>query len=240
MTVDWPLLGDMPALDGLDPATVQAVKDAAVNYLRRWSNGAYGLEPATVYPTRMRVRGLCKWLPVAVGGSWHVLSCDRCASQFCSCERVKSLRFPFRVDSITQISIDGAVVEASAYELRAHRVLLRVDGGVWPRPEPTSREFQIDLIRGVPVPAGGRIAAAELANEIGRAVAGDPGCRLPARVQTITRQGVTVGMLDSMSDLEDGKTGLWLVDSWLSSVMDAPRIGGLWSPDSDPGRVMYR
>jgi hypothetical protein len=41
---------------------------------------------------------------------------------------------------------------------------------------------------------------------------------LPERVQTITRQGVTVGFLDPQDFLEKGRTGITMIDLWLRSV----------------------
>lgn len=54
-------------------------------------------------------------------------------------------------------------------------------------------------------------------------------CRLPRRVQTVSRQGVTYQMVDPTDIYRDGLTGLPEVDIWIASVnpnrlMGAPRV----------------
>jgi len=52
-----------------------------------------------------------------------------------------------------------------------------------------------------------------LADELAKSVAGDPGCRLPQRVTSVTRQGITMTILDSQEFLDQGKTGIPEVDA---------------------------
>ena len=58
-------------------------------------------------------------------------------------------------------------------------------------------------------------------------------CRLPRRVTQITRQGVTAMVLDPMSFLNEGKTGLYLCDAFLAAVNPGKlrRRATLASPD---------
>lgn len=83
--------------------------------------------------------------------------------------------------------------------------------------------FAVTYRRGVSVPHGGQVAAWMLACELAKAWCGSDDCALPKRVQTITRQGVTMALLDDGAGLERGRTGIFLVDSWVASIVDADR-----------------
>lgn len=71
---------------------------------------------------------------------------------------------------------------------------------------------------GQPVPESLNIAAGVLALEIARALCKDSTCKLPQRIQTITREGVTVGFQDDFEGLEKGRTGIWLIDMAVASA----------------------
>ena len=74
---------------------------------------------------------------------------------------------------------------------------------------------------GVDPPIGGIRAAAALGCQL--ALAFEPEtigtCRLPQRVTSLSRQGVTMAVLDPLELFADGKTGLAEVDLWVASVM---------------------
>lgn len=243
--VVWPLAEDWPtpALDGLDPKTAGVLASAAADYLWAWTGGVFGLRSGTVRPCWGPVPAPLpwqapsyRWGPVMLGGARWALACG-CGRGPCSCGLSPArLRFPFRVDEVTEVRVAGAVF--TDWRLENHSALVRTDGAGWPAAqvleladgEPGT--WEVDLIYGAPVPDGGKIAAAVLANEMGKAVSGDSSCELPQRIQTITRQGVTIGMLDPMDGLDDGKTGLWLVDSWVASVTKTNPRTPATSPDT--------
>lgn len=90
-------------------------------------------------------------------------------------------------------------------------------------------------------PDGGVRAAVEYASQLQLAAAGDGACQLPKRVQSITRQGVTMAFLDPGDYLDQGRTGVPSVDQWLASVnpgglRQRPRV---WSPDTDRTTTRY-
>jgi hypothetical protein len=60
-------------------------------------------------------------------------------------------------------------------------------------------------------------AAATLAGEIGKRCVGDPSCRLPSRVTNIVREGVSFTVIDSLKMLDEGRTGVEVVDLWLTA-----------------------
>lgn len=174
------------------------------------------------------------WTPSLIDGAW--VNCS-CMSDCCT---VCDLDLPFGPASeIVSIQIDGAVLEPrhladpnnleseslATYRIDSYDRLVRLDGGCWPTCQdlslPLTEEgtWAITYNFGVPVPVAGQVAAAELACEFAKACEGDSTCKLPSRVQSITRQGVTMTMLDTLSDLwQTGRTGLFNVDLWLSAV----------------------
>ena len=68
---------------------------------------------------------------------------------------------------------------------------------------------------GSPPPEGVAEAIRVLADELQLGIDGSNDCRLPQRVTSITRQGVTMTMLDSQEFLDEGKTGIAEIDAVL-------------------------
>lgn len=246
---DWPLdyLGGMcDALSNLKEEGEHAkFEDLAVEYLWNWTGRKYGLCEVTVRPCREDCvagstfqgdRG-APWTPTLINGKWYNFGCASCVGSRCSCSYVPTLQLPGPVESVIEVQIDGETLSESAYRVDNERFLVRVDGGDWPSCQDLSVDdgepgsWSVTYKRGIKVPAGGRQAAARLACEFALAAVGDRNCSLPQRVQTITRQGVTVAMLDSFDDIDKGHTGIWVIDSWVASVMRRPRSGIVMSPD---------
>lgn len=259
--------GDSPCEWPLIPQENQHVSaedyyDMAVEYLWRWTNGIFGLTEVSVRPCRMDCssfssfwgRGPYPWLtessfysgrgfvPVEIRGAWHDLGCRTCGTVACGCEELEAVILPGPVTEITEVLLDGEVLDPDAYKITHRRYLLRVDGGDWPvcqdlAAEPTEPDtFQVTYKRGVPVPPGGQVAAGILANEFAKAAANDSSCQLPKRLQTVTRQGVTVAMIDSFDNVDKGFTGIWLIDAWVNSIVKSPKPSRVISPDYRPQR----
>jgi hypothetical protein len=106
--------------------------------------------------------------------------------------------------------------------------LFRTDGLDW-----RGHSVVITYRWGLAPPALGVRQCVVLALEFGRALAGDAKCRLPKRTTNVTRQGVSMTLIDPQTFLKDGKTGLTDVDLWLASVNPkaSPERGSAWSPD---------
>lgn len=246
----WPLLG---ACDELDEVAAQdyggpEIRDAlvlqATSHLWRWTGRVFGLCPVTVRPRRVDCPGSTYagthpggWMPVLVGGVWRNLSCGSCAGT-CGCDDENTaIRLPGPVHTVDQVTIDGVVLVDTAYRVDDHGTLVRHDGGVWPAcqdltlPAGEVGTWTVSFTWGVPVPADGQLAAGKLACELAKAYLGSGDCQLPERVQTITRQGVTVGFLDPFEDLTEGRTGIWAVDAWVASITGPPRRAQVYSPD---------
>jgi hypothetical protein len=252
--VDYAVPGedDAPACKALADMSAtgrEAVEDMATELLWRWTGRQFGLMEATVRPCRQGCReggpGLRRWTPALVGGRWMNLGCGGAAClDACGCgPDGTTIAFERAVYDVTEVRVGGAALAPEAYRVDEHRLLVRQDGGRWPYCQdmslPAGEEgtWDVTVRVGAPVPAGGRVAAGRLACELAKAIVGDKGCALPQRVQTVTRQGVTVAMMiDQFEDLDKGKTGIWLVDSWVASVTK-PDIGfSVASPDFHTGR----
>jgi hypothetical protein len=109
--------------------------------------------------------------------------------------------------------------------------IARTDGRGW---QMCRDRTVVTYTYGIDPPAGGRRACVELAVEIGRSWADKPDreCRLPTRIASVTRQGVTYEAAE-LDYLDDGLTGITDIDLWIRSVNPYGRkqTATVWSPD---------
>jgi hypothetical protein len=133
------------------------------------------------------------------------------------------------VTAVTSVTVAGSAF--AAWRLDG-AWLARTDGRGW---AVCGDQTLVSYAYGLAPPEGGRMMVVELAVEMARSVADDPDrpCRLPARLTTVTRQGLTFAALDDLSFLEKGLTGLVPVDMWIRSVNPhlRSRRGSVWNPD---------
>lgn len=222
------------------PEHVLAV-EIATDTLWRLTAGRYGLCPELIRPCRRACtpdgmgtgmlwdRSTFPLDPFTQNGKWYNFGCG-CGPVDCSCAPLCVLELPGRADSVVEVKIDGVVVDPATYRLNrrpAKAQLIRsggVDGPCWPTCQDLTKEddqpgtFSVLYMRGTPVPAGGVRAMGSLACEIYKQCTGAGGCRLPDRVQTVTREGVTYDMFDPGEWLDNGFTGLRDVDTWIRLV----------------------
>jgi hypothetical protein len=93
--------------------------------------------------------------------------------------------------------------------------------------------FQVTFDWGQTTPAGGVEACKAYAIEFAKAAAGDP-CSLPERVQSLQMgPGASYALLDPMTFLDAGRTGIYEIDAWIVSVNPhgLRRRSGVLSPD---------
>lgn len=144
----------------------------------------------------------------------------------CCCEPRESLDLgtAWPVTNVLQVLVDGVVVLPAAYRLDDWRYLVRIDGGVWPRCQDleldentpgSSPTWRVDYEYGRPPPALGLRAVTAFACELAKACLDIP-CQLPKRVTTLTREGVTMGLLDPFQFLAEGRTGIYEMDLFLT------------------------
>lgn len=171
-------------------------------------------------------------------GVWHNAGCGGLGCCGAQCE----LELP-RTVSITSVSVDGATVDPAAYRIDNGYLLVRTDGSCWPQCQDLNKTtgtgvFAVVGVFGRAVPQEALDAASILACEIGKAIAGQP-CRLPQRMQSLTRAGVSVQFPGVDSYLDRGLTGLNEVDQLVvqlnpNRLTQSPKV---LSMDRSPSRV---
>jgi hypothetical protein len=192
----------------------------AIEFLWMWTGQRFGLCPVTVRPCATVERPSTFWgrgpYPRPGYGVWTNLGgCDSCGDR-CRCGTPSRVRLDYWVDG---------------------SYLIRLDGEAWPRTQdldlpPTEPDtWEVAYLRGDPVPDGGQVAAAVLACEFAKALTSSRDCQLPQRIQNITRQGVTVTVMDDFKTLTEGGTGIWVIDSWVASVTKPRTPSSVLSPD---------
>jgi hypothetical protein len=154
------------------------------------------------------------WAPAYIqDGVWHNMGCN---GLFC-CQASCGVILDGPVQSITSITIDGAVLTPTAYRVDERTILVRQDGSCWPRcqdmnlPAGQVKTWTVDYMRGRLIPAALLAAQGVLACEIAKACVGAP-CRLPQRMQSLSRQGVTVQFVQPSAYIDRGLTNLPDVD----------------------------
>jgi hypothetical protein len=242
-----------------DDADKSLFESMAAELLWNWTGQRFGSCPVSVRPCRSECTDQVEtfwgrgpypwgsnngWVPMLVAGKWYNVACGGCGLTNCNCgpDKSFSLELPGPIVSISEVNVDGQTVDPSAYHVDNNRWLIRTDGGTWPWcqdfsiPSGELGTWDVNYQRGTPVPDGGQIAAGKLACELAKANCGDSTCQLPKRIQSISRQGVTMAMIDTMEDVEKGRTGIWIIDSWVASVnMPIHQGGSVASVDT-----MYR
>lgn len=190
------------------------------------------------------------WQPVLVAGLWYNIACGSCLQSTCTCSETpgKSIALPGPVASVEQVKVNGVVLSPSEYWVRDNVLVRR--NGVWPEAQDLDLEdtqegtWSVGYEKGVPVPTGGQIAAGALACELAKAYMSDPSCGLPKRLQTVTRENVSVTVADpfqgaapmtwNVTDIPQTKTGIWLIDSWVAGILTPRHSATVMSPDRRP------
>ncbi len=248
--VDYANCSNCTDWDQMEEGDQDKFERMAGEYLWNWTNRVFGrcdivLRPCSsscsgwsAYTNTFWGRGPFPWQgswdggawgPVLVGGEWYNMRCG-CVSQ-CSCaiEGPSSLALPGPVSEITAVRVNGELLDSADYRVAYNRMLVRNDGGVWPSCQdlmalPTEEDtFEIVYKRGLSVPIGGQLAAGLLASEFAKAACSDNSCQLPKRISSIVREGVTVTLMDDFKSLQEGATGIWMIDNWVQSVMKPAR-----------------
>lgn len=142
-----------------------------------------------------------------------------CHVHGCCCVR-SAVDLPGPVVSVSEVVIFGEVLDPSTYQVEDYRYLVRLDG-VWPQ------EVTVTYVQGFPPPAGAGMVVMELACEIAKAMCNDSDCRLPQRIASKTRQGITV----NFPEFEEGRTGLPMVDMWIVAARSPRQPPRVFSPD---------
>jgi hypothetical protein len=168
--------------------------------------------------------------------------CDQCLIS-CSPSMIKLAGYPVR--EITQVKIDGDVIDATEYALLNYRYLVRKDNARWPVAQDLTVDdtedstFSISYTYGAGIPPMAAEAAAQLGCQIYQACNGGE-CALPTGVTRIIQQGLVIEKLAFTSwAFRNGewRTGLPMVDAFLATYnpKGIQRRPVFWAP----GRRQY-
>ncbi len=155
----------------------------------------------------------------------------------CGCSAVSEVKLAGSVRSITEVLIDGIVVDPDTYFVRNQRWLVRKDGARWPwcqamdADDDAEGAFAVTYVYGKTPPEMGQRAALQLACEIYKSCTGAE-CALPTGVTRITRQGVTIERAFMQRDAQGvWRTGMAQVDMFLNTLnpRGIPRAATFWS-----------
>lgn len=201
--------------------------------------------------------GYGAWVPYIWNGQWLNCWCGgNGPGGGCTCDPKCQVYLPGPVNSIVSVQVDGAGLPVTGsdgsynYFVLDQRWLVRTDTtACWPTcgdqdvaPGKTSdHSFEVTYLRGIPVPDALANATATLALEYAKACVGQP-CRLPSRVQSISRQGVTVQMVNIEDVLKNGLTGIWELDQLIMAINPYGLRGAtrFYSPDvREPRQVTW-
>lgn len=261
----WPLVscapaGACPHLDNLSEELREVIIQSATEDLWVWSGRRYGLCSVSIRPCAescldarspyASFRGQ-SWgfgmYPVISGGQWFNIICGNCGTDRCGCNNLSTIVLPGPVHEITEVLIDGEVLDPLVYRLD-NLGLSRVDGTPWQRcqdmaSDPTggspTNTFMVTYLIGEPVPGAGQLAVGTLACELAKLQCGEKSCRLPRKAQQINREGITIVMPVDMG-WERGETGIWEIDRFLARAQRDMKMGyRVSSPDLKPFRRQW-
>lgn len=155
-----------------------------------------------------------------------------CSAWPCSCVGLSEWVIPNQpVTQVTQVKLDGVVLDTAKYRLDNNRVLvyLPADGDerqVWPScqrldlADTEDDTWSVTYNWGATPPTAGKLAAAVLGGELAlsRDASTASRCRLPQRITSLTRQGVTMAVADPQNTIGDGYTGIAEIDLFIAAA----------------------
>lgn len=132
------------------------------------------------------------------------------------------------VRSVHKVVVGGTEVDKGDYQVVNSSMLQAAPG----RSLNLRAGVEVTYTYGTPPPTAGRRAARLLANELSKGWSGED-CMLPDRVTSVTRQGVSITVLDKQDFLEKTRTGIYEVDLFLRAVNPdkARKPARVFSPD---------
>lgn len=135
------------------------------------------------------------------------------------------------VHEVTSVKYGDKLLATEDYALYNRRFLKLRHGAQWDY-FCDQKGITVTYSYGMMPPSAGRLAASTLANELlillgENTDAGQ--CRIPERVTSVSREGVSFDMVNPMEFMDDGKTGIWEIDLFIrtanpSRAKKPPRI----------------
>jgi hypothetical protein len=151
---------------------------------------------------------------------------------------VEAIDLPGPVGAVTEVVVDGVVLDALAYRVEDGRYLVRLDSHPWP--ESSGDNFRVTYLNSYPVDEMGAHAAGIMANEWLKAITRSKDkCRLPSNATNVARQGITIEVATGM--FPEGVTGMPEIDAYLMlfnpfGLRVMPRV---YSPDLARNRQVW-
>ncbi len=169
-------------------------------------------------------------------------ACRTCYPTWCSCDQRNGIDLALTpVWGIISVVVDGVTLDPSEYAVTQRRYLSRIDNAAWPSSSDVRDDaaFRVSWAHGRPVPLGGRRAAALFAAEIAKGCLALE-CAIPQRITSIVREGVTYPILDSLSMIKEGRTGVALTDLWIVADLKGAKMKpGMYSPGAYGSKVSH-
>jgi hypothetical protein len=125
--------------------------------------------------------------------------CD-CWSGWCNCGCEPDTIWLPNLIGITQIKIDGLVLDPSEYRIIDRDKVIRTNGASWPSSQSLYADpalpdtFAITFTHGSDIPEVVKRATIELAEELWNSDAAADNCKLPAGVTSVNRQGLSFSL----------------------------------------------
>lgn len=220
-------------MDTVDPELRHMATQWAAQFLHVATGRRFGACPRTYRPCREK----CAPAPNCCGGyaglevrpwrvpgsfEWVNVACNVCRKG-CQCSEVSEVRLP-DVGDVLNVRIDGVDYDPCGMVAVYDRTrVVRVDGGRWPVCQELGRvdgpgTWSITVLEGECLPAGAAWITGTLMCELIKACLKRDDCELPRRLQTLTRQGVTMGFNDEFENLGILRTGIWEIDAWIEQA----------------------
>jgi hypothetical protein len=157
------------------------------------------------------------WQPYYYAGQWTNIACG--CPGVCTCLPDRRAQVTLEgVGRVTEVKVDGAVLDPTAWKVIDGNVLVRTDGGLWPTCQDLMLDddqpdtFAVTYTPGANPGRLGGVAAGRLAGEYALLCEGRA-CRLPSNVRTVARNGVTLDL--ATEAWPNGLTGLRDVDVFI-------------------------
>lgn len=231
MTCSWPVDRSCLPTSESEPEIAQQAdaENLAVQVLWALSGRQFGVCPVVARPcpppcgvTPYTLTLGAPFMAIWDGANWRNVACGcgpRCSYISPSVIHLAS-RVALPVQEVTEVVVAGVLMDPSEYRLEGD-LLYKVSGN-WPsqdlgRPLDEEGTWSVSYTRGIPPPPGTAKLVGLLAAEFLAACRGGK-CRLPRRVRSVSRQGVSYDMIDPTDIYSTGKTGIPEVDLWLSAV----------------------
>lgn len=138
-----------------------------------------------------------------------------------------SIQYPQRLylrgtpaHEVFSVHYGETLLDDSEYILFNKRFLKLSNGAIW-NYACDQRGITVDYSYGMLPPQAGILAATTLANEL-LILMGEGSdmnqCRIPERVRSVSREGISFDMIDPQEFMDDGRTGIWEIDLFIRTA----------------------